>query len=509
MGILGALLTAAPAAAQASAGFSAGKNQQTLQNTQTAMQMLQAKRENDLANSKMTLEGLQGQDFQGAAAWRNEQALQAKQRQDQEVAERATLADHLPAILNPDTPEDERQQHIAAVTAAMGDRAAPMLKDLVPKPTISYDGAGNPYTVKNGHMAPMTIDAPGSPAAPSPATPQQGSPTPSASPSALQPAGGATSTSAPPLLASKSGPSALPSGTGKFGPAATREAELAWQQAHPTPITPYQQKELALHQQQVDNSTLKEFVDAQGVKHFDTSVNAKVNGWLPVSKTAGTGAPNALAMGALSRVQQVSDALDQYDPVMRKMEDPKSPQNITQVGPLQTGASAAALTRPSVEAHGAGGLLGNIVAGAGSWAGQKVLSGDPLGQAYQNYQRGGTAIGVGMAEMNPRPNNALIGVEKDLAMANYGDYNKQLTDLTQLRRQNASRAARVILKMNPAYVQAMMEQDPDWVYNQLGGAIRHGTMPTAPAGPPAAAPAAPGHDPILAKYQGITPVRSP
>ena len=73
-GILGGLVTAAPAAARATAGFTQGQHEQEQTNLQQSLALLNAKRENDLAQSALALNGAHVKDFEGIANYRNQQA---------------------------------------------------------------------------------------------------------------------------------------------------------------------------------------------------------------------------------------------------------------------------------------------------------------------------------------------------------------------------------------------------------------------------------------------------
>lgn len=239
--------------------------------------------------------------------------------QNQLAKQQQAMSDHLPAYLNPDTPDEERSQHLAAIVSALGPSGASWLKDLNPNTQIINDAAGNAYTRQNNKLVRIPVaDAtpattPSIPPAPPVTAPQPdlSAFSPSSNTFALNPKPQtpptlpSTKLQFPPSSPSSSVvpvPPSLVPGAGKFGPAAQREADQAFQQAHPAPVTPYQEQELSLRRQQIENSTLKEFVDPQGVHHMATSVDARANGWLPLPKAAagaGSSAPIAVRAGQM------------------------------------------------------------------------------------------------------------------------------------------------------------------------------------------------------------------
>ena len=194
-------------------------------------------------------------------------------------------------------------------------------------------------------------------------------------------------------------------------------------------------------------------------------------------KSAGATAASGQTMAMLGRMQIIGKDLSQADPTMTEFEDPKSEHNIGKVGTIMAGAGTAALSHPSVESHGLMSMLGNVGTKIGSSLAQGSLNADPLGAKYRTYIANGQRVGLGLAELNPRPNNALIGMEQALSLADIGTMNPAQIKMVQDRRRNAGHAINAILKMNPAFVEQMQAQDPNWLDKTLKTAIETGVLP--------------------------------
>jgi hypothetical protein len=210
-----------------------------------------------------------------------------------------------------------------------------------------------------------------------------------------------------------------------------------------------------------------------------------VGAFAPQGK-GGAVSASAQTMSALSRMKQVSADLASRIPQLESYEDPKSEYNITKAGMSDIGLGGMADVTPSAEAHGFPGLFNNGVGALGAGLAKKQLGSTPAGQAYRNYTQGGKAVGLGLTEILPRPNNALLGIERDLSITDPGAYNPILVQNVQQRRRTAKKAIDAILQMNPQFVESMLKQDPDWLNNTLASAIKTGALPQGEAATSAA-----------------------
>lgn len=190
---------------------------------------------------------------------------------------------------------------------------------------------------------------------------------------------------------------------------------------------------------------------------------------------------SAQTMMALTRVRQFASDLDRFDPSMTEMENPESPLNLTQVGiPMKVKGTVAG-QQPSIETpHGMWDMFGNAVSSGAQGVAQNSLNSDPLGAKYRTYTTGGKTLGLGLAEMLPRPNNALVGMEQSLSTADVGAANPEQTKLVQERRRSAGLGAKAILSMNPEFVASMQEQDPGWISKVIKTTIETGKVPKLP-----------------------------
>lgn len=213
-------------------------------------------------------------------------------------------------------------------------------------------------------------------------------------------------------------------------------------------------------------------------------------------------ATSAQTMMALGRMRQLSADLASAIPAMEAFESPDSTLNIGKVGLGMKAAGTAAMAHPNVETHG--GLLeavGNAGASALQGGAQKALAADPLGQRYRTYTTNQKRVGLGLAEILPRPNNALLGTEIALSGGDLGQFNPEQTKLIQERRRNAKKGIDALLAMNPAFVVSMQQQDPDFINNFIHTTIQTGKLPEV--GTPASAKAPSGVDvnAIIKKYE--------
>lgn len=191
-------------------------------------------------------------------------------------------------------------------------------------------------------------------------------------------------------------------------------------------------------------------------------------------------ATSSQTMMALGRMRQLRDDLIAAHPSMLEMEDPATTNNLTNVDLITKGMGTAAASQPSLENKGGiTELMGNTAASVFQGAAQNYLADSPLGQKYRTYTTNGKVIGVGLTEILPRPNNALLGTEIGLSTGDVGKHNPAQTKLVQNRRVNALKGMEAILSMNPQFVDAMLKRDPDWLNNTLHSTIETGVMPNA------------------------------
>lgn len=214
-----------------------------------------------------------------------------------------------------------------------------------------------------------------------------------------------------------------------------------------------------------------------------------------VAKGGASATTSAQTMMALGRMRQLSSDLGSAIPAMEAFESPDSTMNIGKVGLGMKAAGTAAAAHPNVETHG-GVVEGLSNAGASALQGvaQQRLASTPLGQKYRTYTTNQKRVGLGLAEILPRPNNALLGTEIALSGGDIGQFNPEQTKLIQDRRRNAKKGIDALLAMNPEFVAKMQEQDPDFINNFIHTTITTGAVPalegagTTPATPGAKPP---------------------
>lgn len=98
-----------------------------------------------------------------------------------------------------------------------------------------------------------------------------------------------------------------------------------------------------------------------------------------------------------------------------------------EITPWMMGKASASQTMPNPESHSVFAPLSNLAIGYASGKANKSLA--EKNADYQRYINLITAISTAVTEVMPRPNQALLGIEKGLSMAKSGDTPERIDDI--------------------------------------------------------------------------------
>jgi len=201
--------------------------------------------------------------------------------------------------------------------------------------------------------------------------------------------------------------------------------------------------------------------------------------WKPIPGQGGAGGAGAMSgqtMQTLGRMGTSFNDLSQSIDQMEKMEaDPAFRAKLTS---LNKAAMAGAETHPNMEAHGLGGFVSNM--GGQFLAGKAQEHLDPQLNTYLNLRQ---RVGTAFTELLPRPNQALLQLEKGMSGIDVG-WNDQLMAGVQARRRGGLDVLKNILAQ-----QGMLDENGrvSGKKNTPGAGGRSGNPPaptvTAPANP--------------------------
>lgn len=481
---------------------------------QQAMQDIATKRQTAIDAQQAALSNAQIGNLNSEAGARSAAATRQQ-------AEGDVLRQHLPIILNSETDDATRSQSIAAVTAALGDKAPAMLKDLMANGGKYSSTHVDPNTGKiYGITKQSTLEEiPFASQSPPPRTGPAQSPsldqsafatkpwslnsstdqaTAGAPPQRTQfpPAPSRSVTPVPPSLVAQR-PSFAP-------PRAPVLGSPEWQAAKRFEASLVPRDDKTLVQVSVD--------DGKGGKKSIYVPRSQAAGMDTPAKAGTAGALSGQTMQTLGRLgmsyNDLKQTLDQMDAYENK------PGNLANqsIGKQMLGAGSE--MHPKQDASGLMSGLGNMVAAGVAAGAQKKLGADD--PEYRTYLANKQRVATAFTELLPRPNQQLLQLEKGLSGVDVG-WNPDLLKNVQQRRRGGLDVLKNILDQ-----QGMLDEQGNMTGKKgaATGAAHAGSPPPNYSGAKSPASSGPINlgtpSPLRAKYddaaahlaaQGKTPAQ--
>lgn len=141
---------------------------------------------------------------------------------------------------------------------------------------------------------------------------------------------------------------------------------------------------------------------------------------------AGGGERSGMAAAFLGRLQIGKADFDNAMQFVKDYHD-RLKTGKAEITPWMMSKASAANTTPSTEQHGAFGAASNALGGyISGWANKSLMSNQADYARYVNLLN---AISTAVTEVMPRPNQALLGIEKGISTAKAGDTSERIDDI--------------------------------------------------------------------------------